>query len=140
MEYLQQYQIVSLLFSGAHTEREWALESDADPSSSSTTSLLPYEKLAFDVRLGAGKLSLAGTDSDTDAVLLTLQDGTQWQSKANLSHDPASLIRVLSLTEQANIPATESTRHLIRWLPLAQEAKSSLQATPPTAHLRGDLR
>ena len=121
--------------------QQWRLDSQSASDDASSKSLREYTQLACDIRLSAGQMYIEGTLSEPAGLtMLALQDGTSWQTSPEVSHNPASIIRILSGSEEANVPATESTRQLIRWLPLATEHSGKSGPPRPTAHLRGDLR
>ena len=116
------------------TQSEWNLDSSADLSKSKP--LLKYKQLACDLRITNGRLHVSGTCHASNHATLIVLDDASWRTPSNTNYDPATIIRILSAADSANIPATESTRHLIRWLPLASENTDATGAAPQ-AHLRG---
>jgi len=116
--------------------REWNLASADEEPGEASAALLRYEAIAFNFAVGQTGLSLDGACGDGGNGILTTADGGRWQTAAEAEHDPGSLIRVLSKRAGANVPATASTRRLIRWWPLAAEEAGQETNKPPRGHLR----
>ena len=117
--------------------QQWNLASDAS-SDEPLDRLNRYQALACDVSVADGQLLIQGACPEAAPhTLLVLADGSSWRTEGKNAHNPASLVRILSRDASADVPATESTRHLIRWLPLAREPRESENDSRPTAHLRG---
>ena len=114
---------------------QWHLESSANTEVPPREPLISYQQLAAEVQLTEGKLQIQGTcpDAPPNTLIKLTHDG--WRSSSEVSHNPATLIRILSSDAEADVPATEATRQLIRWLPLAKEQRHPSDA--PRGHLRG---
>ncbi len=124
----------SLLNSAAE---QWDLEFEG---AGSGKKLVRYDSLALDFKIDGKEVSITGCcDGQADRTLLIAGDGRRWTTPDGALHNSVSLIRILSKPAENDVPATESTRQLIQWLPLPGEEFQQETNQPPQAHLHGGL-
>jgi len=100
-------------------------------------SMLLFDRLACDVTIDGGELSIRARSPDRPGAILWKGDVTYWREPPIAAQPAANLLRALVPFQELQVPAALQTAALMQWLPLAKPQPNVEPAVAPnTPRLR----
>lgn len=98
-------------------------------------SMLLFDRLACDVMIDGGELSIRARSPERPGAILWKGDLTYWREPPTAAQPAANLLRALVPFQELQVPAALQTAALMQWLPLAKPAPQPNvePAVPPTS-------